>query len=125
MTSIRRRSTLPSSDFRFLLHAADRHGKTTTILEALAKSGIRIPPIVPAAITEVGRAAREQRGRLAKAEARGKLPEAAWDGAIVRLPEVFHASTTAARDYRGRLIDFVSAALGAARLPVPDSEEKV
>lgn len=38
---------------------------------------------------------------------------------------MFHDSATGARDYRGRLIDFVTAALKAARLPVPVSEEKV
>src|SRR5262249_10652480 len=47
------------------------------------------------------------------------------DNAIRYLAEVFHTFAEGARDYRGRLIDFVSAALKAASIPVPESEEKV
>ena len=84
-----------------------------------------VPPAVPPAITEILRAARAQRAGLAFVRTRGKRREDARDNAIKRLAETFHNAAHGRGDYRGRLIDFVRAALTAAKLPVPESDEKV
>jgi hypothetical protein len=118
--------SLPFEHERWLVKYAEREPRAKKAIEAMVEHGYRVvPPAVPAALTEIARAAREQRDRLKKAETRGKLPLAMRDNAIRRLAEVFHAYTTSARDYRGRMIDFLAAALRAAKLPVPKHEDKV
>jgi hypothetical protein len=79
------------------------------------------------------RAAGAQQEAWLKAPRRRRLSENERDGAVCQLAEIFHKSTIAAQfvkamrgdGYPWRLVDFVSAALKAARLPVPVSHEKV
>jgi hypothetical protein len=118
--------SLPFQFELWLVKYGEREPKAKKALESMVEHGYRVvPPAVPAAVTEIARAAREQRDRLAKTETRGKTPFVTRDNAICRLAEVFHAYTTSERQYRGRMIDFLAASLRAAKLPVPKSEEKV
>ena len=121
----REKVDLPSAAFRRMVDGAQRLGNVGALRRLLAESGITVPATLPDALTEIARAARQQRSRLATVEGRGKARETNRDNAIRYLAEVFQRSSRTRRDYRGRLIDFVSAALKAACLPVPVSEEKV
>jgi hypothetical protein len=119
--------SLPAEHERWLAKYAEREPKATKVFEVLAKNGYRVvPPPVPAALTEIARAAREQRDRLAKAETRGKRPLVMRDRAIFRLGELFHEyDTGSAHNYRHRMIDFITASLGEGKLPTPKGDEKV
>jgi hypothetical protein len=118
--------SLPHVHERWLVKYSEQEPKASKLMEVLVEHGYRVvPPAVPAALTEIARAAREQRDNLTKTEPRGKRPFLTRDNAIRRLAEVFHAYTTSGRDYRGRMIDFLVASLRAAKLPVPNREEKV
>jgi hypothetical protein len=118
---------LPPSFFRFLtqLIAQQPPTKQDRLLRILGDATVRLPPLVPVALSEISRAAQHQLEELRSLETRGKPKEDARDNAIRRLAETFHNATHESRDYRGRLIDFVKTALKGAKLPVPQSEEKV